>query len=70
MDMDLAYKITGWCMGAFAAVMFGLGYVMTGNGGDGFVAIDAQMACDRNNKAIGIELDSHTPKAKTYLCRR
>jgi hypothetical protein len=70
MDMDGAIKIMGWCVGAFAAVMFGLGHVMTGNGNDGLLAMDAQAMCDRNRKVIGVNINPHTPSAKTYLCRR
>jgi hypothetical protein len=70
MDMDMAYRGMGWCLLVFALSMFSLGHVMTGNGGDGFVAIDAQMACNRNDKAIGIEINAHTSAPKTYLCRR
>ena len=29
MDMTLAYKIMGWCIGAFAGVMLAMGHYMT-----------------------------------------
>ncbi len=67
MDMDGAIKIAGWCIGVFAAVMFSLGYVMTGNGNDGLKAMDAQALCDRNRKVIGVDIDGG---AKHHLCRR
>ena len=67
MDMDKAIKIMGWFIGAFAAVMLGLGYVMTGNGNDGLQAMDAQLMCDQNINIVGVDINGGE---KTHLCRR
>ena len=61
MDMDRAIKILGWCIGAFAGVMFGLGHVMTGNGNDGLQAMDAQILCDQNINVVGVEINGCQP---------
>ena len=66
MDMDGAIKILTWCIGAFAAVMFGLGHVMTGNGNDGLKAMDAQTVCNENSQVIGVDIDGGE---KHHLCR-
>ena len=44
MDMDLVYKITGWCIGAFAAVMFTMGHYMTPPK-NGLYEMDKAKAC-------------------------
>ncbi len=65
MDMDLAYKVMGWLVLAFALTMFGLGHFLSGNGVEGWQAMKAQDHCDRTG-AIGVKIVNLD---KTYLCR-
>ena len=67
MEMDLATRILKYCILTFAVTMFGLGYVMSGNGNDGLKAMDAKAVCDSNTEVIGVDIDGG---AKHYLCRR
>jgi hypothetical protein len=68
MDMDSAYRGLGWCMGVFAIMMFAVGHILSGDGTEGFAAMQAQDNCNSNKAIIGVTIKAKL-KDLHYVCK-